>query len=147
MKKTLIAITALGLISPALAQTTGTAAAPKAATTPKTLPQAADPADTATDTSEPPAGSAQSSTAPAASSDPKTIIATEFSTYDKDSNGSLSAAEFDAWMLALKQKLGATPMEPAEQTSWLKGAFASADKDKSKSVSLAELTSYLTAAG
>jgi hypothetical protein len=85
--------------------------------------------------------------APAAASDPKAIIAAEFPAYDKDGNGSLARAEFDTWLVALKEKSGDTAMKPADKSSWLKTAFVAADKDKDKGVSLAELTEYLTAAG
>lgn len=85
--------------------------------------------------------------AAAAATDPKAIISAEFPAYDKDANQSLSRAEFDGWLTALKDKAGEKPMRPADKTAWLKAAFATADKDKSKSVTMAELTDYLTAAG
>ena len=50
-------------------------------------------------------------------------------------------------MMTLKEKSGDSGMKPADQASWLKTAFATADKDQSKGVTLAELTDYLTAAG
>ena len=84
--------------------------------------------------------------APTPASDPKAIIASEFPTYDKDGNGALSKAEFDAWMVALKEKSGDTAMKPADKTAWLKTAFTTADKDRNMGVSLTELTDYLTAA-
>ena len=74
------------------------------------------------------------------------LIASEFPAYDKDASGALSKVEFDTWLVALKEKSGDATMKTADQTSWLKKAFATADKDKTKDVSLAELTDYLTAA-
>ena len=59
----------------------------------------------------------------------------------------MSKSEFDSWMVALKDKQGGAPMKDAEKAAWLKTAFATADKDKNKSVSLQELTDYLTAQG
>jgi hypothetical protein len=135
MKTFLIAVGAVALATPAMAQ--------MSSPTPSTPP-----ASSAPSTSTPPADSSATTTAPAAApSDPKTIIASEFPTYDKDGSGSLSRGEFDTWLTALKEKSGGTPMKPDEKTSWLKGAFTTADKDKDKAVSLAELTDYLTAQG
>lgn len=134
MKVLIFLAGAAALATPSIAQMN----APSTATPPpSTAPSAAPPV------SDPMAAQ----TAPAAApSDPKAIIAAEFPTYDKDGNGTLSRAEFDAWLMALKEKSG-QPMKPGEQTAWLKTAFATADKDKDKSVSLAELTTYLTAQG
>lgn len=136
MKLILAATGLLALASPALAKMTG----PVASSPPAS---AATPQEAAPETA--PAAPAAPAAAPA--SDPKTIIAAEFPTYDKDGDGSLVRAEFDTWLMALKDKSGDAAMKPADKTSWLKGAFTTADKDKSKGVSLAELTDYLTAAG
>ena len=134
MTRVLIAAGLIALATPAFAQMTAPEAAAPSATTP--MPQApVAPTNSVADS------------ATAAPSDPKAIIASEFPTYDKDGNGSLAAAEFDTWMIALKEKSASEPMQPAEKTSWLKSAFTTADKDKSKGVTLAELTDYLTAAG
>lgn len=135
MKRFLIAAGLIAAATPALAQMTAPTSPTPSASTPQSPTPATD-------------GSASVTTAPAAApSDPKAIIVAEFPTYDKDGNGALAAAEFDTWMMALKEKSGDTAMKPAEQTSWLKSAFTTADKDKSKGVTLAELTDYLTAAG
>lgn len=77
--------------------------------------------------------------------DPKALIAREFPSYDKDGNGSLSKAEFAAWIGALKAKTDAKPETPAQLAKYTDGAFATADKDKSKTITLAELQNYLTA--
>jgi len=140
MKTILIAVSAIALATPSLAQMTTSPA-----------PAAGDPAMNAPTTGAPqsamPSDPSAAATASAAPQDPKTIIAAEFPTYDKDTSGALSRTEFDTWMVALRTKSDAAPMKAAEQTSWLKGAFTTADKDKNKTVSLAELTDYLTAQG
>jgi hypothetical protein len=131
MKALLIAASVMALASPALAQTTGSSSTKSTA-----------PSSMAT----PPTDTAMPASSPAPASDPKAIIASEFPTYDKDSSGALSRAEFDTWLVALKEKSGDTAMKPADKTTWLKTAFTTADKDKNKGVSLTELTDYLTAA-
>ncbi len=117
---------ALALASPAMAQT-----AKSAATAP--VDQAMQ---------SPPPGAAA-----ATPNDAKTLIAAEFPTYDKDGNSTLSAPEFDAWMVALKEKSGGPAMAPADKATWLKQAFATADADKDKAVTQAELIAYLTSGG
>jgi hypothetical protein len=136
MKKLILAIGAVALATPALAQM-ATPASPPAASQPSTTTASPD----ATTAGTP------SATAPAAATptSPAAIIATEFPTYDKNGDGVLSAAEFDGWMLALKAKSSGPAMKPADQKAWLNGAFATADKDKNKAVSQTELITYLTA--
>ena len=125
MKIHLLAVSALALATPAFAQTAS------GSVTTQTPPASAEtPAPT--------------EAAPAPATDAKSVIAAEFPTYDKDADGKLSRAEFDGWMTALRDKSG-QPLAAAEKDTWLKGAFATADVDKSKSVSIAELTTYLTA--
>ena len=138
MNKLTIALGAVALATPALAQTTSAPVAP-AAPPATSAPTTANPDPT---TAGAPAAGAPVAAAPLG---PAAIIATEFPTYDKDGNGSLSSAEFDGWMIALKTKSGAPTMKPAEQKTWLSGAFTTADKNKDKAVSQAELTTYLTA--
>lgn len=72
------------------------------------------------------------------------VVNSEFAGYDKDRSGSLSAAEFGAWMAALR-KAGDPAIDPAapEVKQWIDGAFASADADKDQRVTRAELTAYL----
>ncbi len=132
MKTLLIAASAIAFATPALAQMSGTTPASTPPASTSVPPSSADPAMSGTTTATPAA-------------DPKSVIASEFPTYDKDGNGSLSSVEFDAWMVALKDKSGGEAMKPADKTAWLKGAFTSADADKNKAVSEAELTTYLTA--
>jgi hypothetical protein len=146
MKTFLIAVSAIALSTPALAQmepaTPGTATqptmpAPSSTATPPSTPSTTDQSTTATD----PAPASTTVTTP---SDPKALIASEFPTYDKNADGNLDKVEFATWMGALKAKTNAKPMGAAEMTKWSDGAFATADADKSKSVTLVELQNYLT---
>ena len=110
---------------------------------------AADPSTATTSVSKP---APQTASAPAASATPQTrsaagdqvaaIVDSEFATYDKDANGSLSKVEFAAWMNALKAKAPATASAPVDP-KWNDAAFAQADKDKSTSVTKQELTGFL----
>ena len=70
------------------------------------------------------------------------VVETDFPSFDKDSNGELSEAEFSDWMLKLRQASG-DKTAPTELKSWATAAFAQADKDKSKAVSKVELTTFL----
>jgi hypothetical protein len=75
------------------------------------------------------------------------IVAREFPAYDKDANGGLSAKEFDDWMVKLKAIADPTTRADAPSTrTWLGAAFAQADLDKSRSVTLQELTGFLSPA-
>lgn len=73
------------------------------------------------------------------------VVNTEFSTYDKDKNGTLDESEFAAWMIALKEKSDPStkPDSPATK-AWVDQAFASADKDKNKALTKSELTGFLS---
>ncbi|WP_375403714.1 EF-hand domain-containing protein [uncultured Sphingomonas sp.] len=73
------------------------------------------------------------------------IVAREFPAYDKDASGGLSPDEFGGWMVRLKAIAdpAATADAPSTKT-WLGAAFAQADLDKSQSVTLAELTGFLS---
>lgn len=138
MKTLLIAVSALALSTPAFAQMEP--ATPPASTTQSTttttqvLP--APTFEPATTTSE--------TVTTTTVADPKALIASEFPTYDKDTNGNLDKTEFAAWMGALKAKTDAKPLPAAELKKWSDGAFATADTDKSKTVTLVELQTYLT---
>ena len=131
----------LAIAAPALAQqvaepTTPSSAADAIQTPAPVNAEAAAPAQAAT-----PAQAAAATTP----TDPASILKNEFPAYDKDKSGELSQVEFSAWMNALKaanpQK---TVLTPEQETAWLDKSFADADKDKTKSITLAELTSYLT---
>lgn len=127
MKFLICSAVAMAIASPALAQKSG-------ATTNSEPPTAVTSAD-------------PSSTAPSAAppNDPEAILKSEFPVYDKDANGNLSKTEFSSWLVALKKAAPQqTPMTDAQQSEWLGKAFSDADADKSTTVSLAELTTYLT---
>lgn len=73
------------------------------------------------------------------------VIDSEFPSYDANKDGVLSAAEFDAWMVALKTRSDpATQADSPATRQWLGAAFAQADKDKSQSLSKDELTRFLS---
>lgn len=76
-----------------------------------------------------------------------TIVAREFAAYDKNADGGLSAAEFGDWMVKLKTIADPSVTADAPSTkTWLGAAFAQADLDRSRSVTLAELTGFLSPA-
>ncbi len=67
----------------------------------------------------------------------------EFPSYDKNSDGKLTKAEFGAWMFALRKASDPALKDDAANKTYIAGAFTTADTDKSKSVSKDELTNYL----
>ena len=95
----------------------------------------------ATQTAQTPAEAGQ----PGSSSQIAQIVEAEFPKYDEDGKGQLTEKQFGDWMVALRSasEPGVTADKP-EVKSWIKQAFAQADKDKSKAVTKAELTSFLT---
>lgn len=145
MKFLICSAAALAIASPAVAQMSGTA--PKSPDKSMSMPgdkaaTPAMPADPSADTSATPAMPATPS---AQANDPATILKTEFPVYDKDANGDLNKDEFSTWLLALKKAAPQqTTLTDQQQTEWLGKAFTDADADKSTSISLAELTTYLT---
>lgn len=153
MKFLICSAVALVIASPAVAQKGGTNPRPDHSMSSKPMTGSdnaatpatpATPADPSTGTSATPATPATPSPS-AQANDPETILKTEFPVYDKDANGDLSKDEFSTWLLALKKAAPQqTPLTDAQQTEWLGKAFTDADADKSTSVSLAELTTYLT---
>lgn len=143
---------AMTLSASAFAQT-----APDQSTTPQTTqqspatpdqsmpaaPQSAMPAPAA-----PVQDAATASPEPVAPTQIADVVSTEFANYDKDGNGTLSAGEFGAWMVALKTASDpATKADSKATKTWVGQAFAQADTDKSKSVSKTELTGFLSAQG
>ena len=74
------------------------------------------------------------------------VVNSEFGTYDKNANGSLSKTEFGAWMTALRTKADPSIKDDAANKAWVAQAFTQADTDKSKSVSKDELTNFLSQA-
>lgn len=156
MMKRILLASAVLMSTPAFAQD----AAPAQTTAPATQAAPAAPATTPADPSV-----AATQAAPATQPDPTTqtaqttaeagqpasgtqiaqIVEAEFPKYDKDGKGQLTEKQFGEWMVALRSasEPGVTADKP-EVKSWIKQAFAQADKDKSKAVSKAELTSFLT---
>lgn len=137
---------------PAGAQTVAPApqTSPQQSTAPVTSsPQSAtpvtDPAVPATDPTVTGDATASTTAQPASGSQVAGIVHKEFATYDKDANGGLNQTEFGSWMVALRSATDASVKpESAETKTWVKGAFAQADKDKSKTVTKAELTGFLS---
>lgn len=156
LKYSLIA-SAMIISSPALAKTvpapdqsapSSMATAPAA---PQTAPAPAAPAPNAPAANPTPADPAIAAAQPAPNASGgdqvAAVVGKEFPTYDKDSNGTLSKAEFTAWMLALKSASDPSvkATDPATK-AWMTQAFVQADSDKSKSVSKDELTNFLAQA-
>ena len=132
MKRMIFTALAVAIATPVLAQTTP----PAGQGAPAPLPTSPATAASAPTTGVQPATSAGEVAA---------IVAREFPAYDKDANGGLSAKEFDDWMVKLKAIADPTTRADAPSTrTWLGAAFAQADLDKSRSVTLAELTGFLS---
>ena len=94
-----------------------------------------------------PAPNAQAAQPSAGGDQVAAIVGREFPTYDKNSDGTLSKAEFTAWMLALKSASDpAVKAEDPKTKTWMTQAFAQADSDKSQSVTKDELTNFLSQA-
>ncbi len=146
---------AMAMTAPALAQTAPTTSPDTAmptqtapttvGATPQTSPAPGDPMQQAPATSPAPAETAAQ---PAAGADQvASVVDSQFGTYDKDANGTLSATEFGAWMVALKSQTDpATDANSPATRKWNQAAFAQADKDKSKSLSKTEVTGFLAPA-
>ncbi len=157
MMKRILLASAMVVSAPAFAQDAAPAqtTAPAAQAAPAT-PQAApaDPSIAATQaapaTQPDPATQTAQTTAeagqPASGTQIAQIVEAEFPKYDKDGKGQLNEKQFGEWMVALRSasEPGVTADKP-EVKSWIKQAFAQADKDKSRAVTKAELTSFLTA--
>lgn len=87
-----------------------------------------------------------SAAAPPAAASPAEIaaaVAVEFPAHDLNGDGTLSRAEFAAWMVALRAEHDA---RPRANRLWATAAFTAADRDCSSGVTAAELTAFLTAA-
>jgi len=156
MVKFALLASAIALASPALAQDAPPATTPAPQSAPTTVDQAGPVAtpqsNAARDAAIPPsivAPEAEAAAKAAAAGTPAAdIINAEFGSYDKHGDGVLNAAEFDAWMVALKKASDPTTdaASPAMKT-YLAEAFAQADADKSKTVTKAELTAFLSQQG
>ena len=91
---------------------------------------------------QPPAGT-ESAPAQTAEAQPATgaqiadVVGTEFPTYDKNGDGSLSATEFSAWMVALKTASDPSTKATAPATkTWVATAFAQAGVDLDRPIAL-----------
>ena len=153
MVKSALLASVFALASPAFAQDAPPATAP----VPQSMPTAVDqsgpttaPQSSAARDAAIPASivapEAEAAAKPAAAGTPAgDIINREFAGYDKDGDGVLNEAEFDAWMVALKKASDPTTDATGLDTkTYLTKAFAQADADKSKTVSKAELTTFLS---
>ena len=142
---------AMTIAAPALAQSTTTSPQTAPTATTGAADPSMSPAQTAPGQTPPtqsaPTQSTQTAqaTQPASSDQVAQVVDTEFPTYDKNSDGKLSAAEFGDWMVALKTKTDpATKPGAPETKKWVAAAFAQADTDKSKSLTKPERTSLLS---
>ncbi|PTS83874.1 calcium-binding protein [Sphingomonas sp. HMWF008] len=154
MLKYVVLASVMSVSAPALAQTapaqsmtpqsTQSAPATPDSTAMSAAPQAAQPADSAAA----PAQDAVAATQPAAATQVADVVTKEFPSYDKNGDGTLSAKEFDTWMVALKTASDPSTKATAPATkTWLNQAFAQADTDKNKKVSQSELTGFLSQKG
>lgn len=150
MLKSILIASAVLVSAPVLAQVTQpsttvpTDAQPDTTNTRPTQAVPAGQAPTAPESAPAQAAEAQ----PASGAQIADVVGTEFPNYDKNGDGSLSAAEFSAWMVALKTASDPSTKATAPATkTWVATAFAQADSDKNKKVSKGELTSFLSAAG
>lgn len=139
------------IAGPAFAQSTTTSSPTAPTATTSAADPSMSPAQTAPGQTPPAQGASgqtpqtAQATQPASGDQVAQVVNTEFPTYDKNSDGKLSAAEFGDWMVALKTKTDpATKPGAPETKKWVAAAFAQADTDKSKSLSKPELTSFLS---
>lgn len=144
----MIAAPAMAQQQPAPAAPTTTADSPAGTPIDQASPTAgtstAATAGQSTATADTTASAATTGTAASGAAQVAQVVETEFPTYDKNADGSLSATEFGSWMLALRSASDASVKAGSkEMKSWTATAFAQADTDKSKSVSKAELTGFL----
>ena len=112
---------------------------------PQTAPAPTAPAPNAQAANPAPTDSATAAAAPAnPGAQVAEVVNGEFGTYDKNKNGSLSKAEFGAWMTALRTKADPSVKDDAANKSWVAQAFSQADSDKSGTISKDELTNFLS---
>ena len=112
-------------------------ATPSAQPTPSASPSpAATPAPSATPT---PSATPQANSADAVA----TVVSTDWSKYDGDTDDKLSKDEFAKWMTALREANPAQKAQVKDVGAWTTAAFVQADKDKNGAVSKAELQTFL----
>ena len=71
-------------------------------------------------------------------------VETAFPTRDLNGDGTLSRAEFGAWLAELKAKGARVRIDSPQTRAWVTAAFSLADRDRNAGVSEAELTGFLT---
>lgn len=146
--KSLLALTAIALAAPAMAQTAGApastnAAQPATPATTATPAQAPQPATDAPATQGTTPAASTESAAPANSADAVAqVVTNDWATYDADKNDGLSKAEFGKWMTALQDQNPAQKAQ-AKPAGWTDAAYAQADKDKNGAVTKTELQTFL----
>ncbi len=161
MLKSLLLMSAVAVAAPALAQSTApanstNAAQPAATATPATSAQPAATATPSTAAQQPTTAAtpqADATAAPAAAATPAApansadavaaVVSADWAKYDTDNDGSLSKAEFGAWMTALREQNPAQKAAVKDAEAWTTAAFAMADKDKSGTVNKDELAGFL----
>ena len=145
MKFTLLA-GAMLMAAPALAQQAPTdmQQVPPSSAAPAPVQTAPTPADPSQAVPAAPAEAAPAATPVTGADQIAQVVDAEFPSYDKDANGTLSTAEFGAWMVALRSATDkSVTAESKSMKAWTKTAFAQADADKSKSITKVELTGFL----
>lgn len=139
-----IAVSSAALLAatPVFAQTTA----------PATPPAEAAPAQTEAAPAQESAP-AQDAAAPAqaapAGNQVQQIVAAEFPTYDADKSGDLNETEFQAWVVALRDKdpaAAAKPLDDAGKAKFAKEIFAKADTNKDKKIAEAEMVAFFSGA-
>ena len=144
MKKLLFAASVLAsapLSAQAPAAPAQTAPAPVAMPATTAPPPAAAPQQPAMTT-----GAGAVTTAPPAA-EVAGIVSREFPSYDRNRDGTLDQGEFGTWMVKLKTIADpASTANAAAVKTWVNAAFAQADQDKSRTLTLGELTGFLTPA-
>ncbi len=71
-------------------------------------------------------------------------VESAFAERDLNGDGTLSRAEFGAWMAELKARGARARMDSPATRAWVTAAFAQADRDRNAGVTEAELTGFLT---
>jgi hypothetical protein len=79
-----------------------------------------------------------------AAADVAAAVETSFPERDLNGDGTLSRAEFGAWLAELKAKSARARADSPETRAWVTAAFSRADRDRNAGVSEAELTGFLT---
>ena len=78
-----------------------------------------------------------------AAADVAAAVKTSFPARDLNGDGTLSRAEFGAWLAELKAKGAGVRADSPRTRAWVAAAFSLADRDRNARVSEAELTGFL----